>query len=349
MTKTFSRNLDRRHFLGGAAMGLAGAALLPGVRAASAAPEVSSITITQAVPSFAFIQNYLAKELGYYADEGLEVEIVVTGGGGPDVQAVLAGDAAFTINDGAQVLPAVAKGQKLLCLMATLDRNVINVSMTKAAAERTGVGPDSPIEKKLAALKGLKIGVTRPGSLTWQLARFNLVSAGLDPDSDAEIIGLGGGPAVSAGLEQGAVDVIYISVPLGERVVLKGDAIMLIDNAAGQDPNMPVFMMEGLWADPGFAAEKPMTAQACVNALKRASDFVLQAPVEDIAAALKGPFGGLPAELLTAGIQGVKPAVAKSYRFDQKTLDVTMDVLEVNGAIDHRFTLDEVFDPRFLG
>lgn len=349
MTRFTLPTLSRRNFLGVTTASV-GAALISGFPsiARSAAPEVKNIKITQAVPSLAFIQNYLAKELGYFADEGLNVDIVVTMGGGPDVLAVLAGDAAFTVNDGAQILPALSKGLKLTCLMATMDRNVINVSMLKPLAKKLGVGPDSDIKSKLASLKGLKIGVTRPGSLTWQLARFNLAKAGLNPDSDAQIVGLGGGPAVGAALDKGRVDVIYISVPLGEKVVMAGKAITLIDNAAGQDPSLPKFLMEGLWTTPSFISKNPKTVIACIRALKRATDFAVGNSAADVAKALKGPFGGLGMELLTFGVERVKPAIARSYRFDQSVLDYTQDVLMVNGAIKTRTTIGKIFDGRYL-
>tara|TARA_R110000782_G_scaffold163159_13_gene255093 strand:- start:4230 stop:5219 length:990 start_codon:yes stop_codon:yes gene_type:complete len=317
-------------------------------RPAFGASTLQKITVTQAVTSLAFIQNYLASELGFFKEEGLDVDLVVTRGGGPDVQAVISGDAAFTVNDGAQVLPALARGLELKCIMATLDKNIINVSMVKETADRLNLTADSPIGEKLAALKGLKIGVTRPGSLTWQLARFNLAKAGLNPDTDATIVGVGGGPAVAAALENKDVDVIYISVPLGERVVHSGKAITLIDNSNGQDPNLPSFMMEGLWTTPEYMASNPETCTAMVKALSKASKFVLENDAKAISEPLKPVFGALGDEVLDIGAGMVKAAVSSSGKFSQETLDVTQNVLQLNKSIERSMTLNEVFDGQFL-
>lgn len=349
MTERIKTGLTRRTLLTNSALALGAATLAGTPRFGRAAePEVSDIRVTQAVTSLAFIQNYVAQNKGFFADEGLNAEIVVTRGGGPDVQAVLAGDAAFTVNDGAQVLPALAKGRKLTCVLATLERNIINVSMRKETAEAKGVGPDSPIEAKLAALEGLKIGVTRPGALTWQLARYNLAKAGLDPDADATIVGLGGGPAVAVGLERGDVDAIYISVPLGEKVVARGKAITLINNAEGEDPNLPTFMMEGLWAQPSFIADNPGTVGACVRALARASAFVTENPPETVLAALGDTFDAFGPDVMRTGIRMVQAAVSTSGRFDQTTLDYTQGVLEASGTLEQSFEVDRIFDDRFL-
>ncbi|MZR31604.1 ABC transporter substrate-binding protein [Sneathiella litorea] len=342
------KGIPRRSFLAGTAATLALAGAVGFNRTAFAASSLQKITVTQAVTSLAFIQNYLASELGYFKDEGLDVEIVVTRGGGPDVQAVISGDAAFTVNDGAQVLPAVARGLDLKCIMATLDKNIINVSMVKETADRLNLTPESPIEQKLAALKGLKIGVTRPGSLTWQLARFNLLKAGLNPDTDATIVGVGGGPAVAAALDNKDVDVIYISVPLGERVVNSGNAITLIDNSNGQDPNLPSFMMEGLWATPEYMASNPETCKAMVSALSKASKFILENDAKTISEPLKPVFGALGDDVLQIGAGMVKAAVSSSGEFSQETLDVTQNVLTSNKSIERTMTLNEVFDGQFL-
>ena len=342
------QGIPRRSFLTGAAATLALAGTMRFNRTAFAATTLQKVTVTQAVTSLAFIQNYLARELGYFKDEGLDVEIVVTNGGGPDVQAVISGDAAFTINDGAQVLPAFVRGLDMRCIMATLDKNLINVSMEKETAERLGLTPDSSIEDKLAGLKGLKIGITRPGSLTWQLARFNLAKAGLNPDTDATIVGLGGGPAVAAALENKDVDAIYISVPLGERVVHAGKAITLIDNSSGQDPNLPSFMMEGLWTTPEYMKENPETCQAMVNALRKASRFVLENDPKTISEPLKPVFGALGDEVLQIGAGMVKEAVSASGQFSEETLDVTQNVLLLNKSIAGSVALDDVFDGQFL-
>tara|TARA_R110002095_G_scaffold54079_1_gene46722 strand:- start:1973 stop:3097 length:1125 start_codon:yes stop_codon:yes gene_type:complete len=346
MTKI--QGIPRRSFLTGSAATLALAGTIGLKRPAFGASTLQKITVTQAVTSLAFIQNYLASELGFFKEEGLDVDLVVTRGGGPDVQAVISGDAAFTVNDGAQVLPALARGLELKCIMATLDKNIINVSMVKETADRLNLTADSPIGEKLAALKGLKIGVTRPGSLTWQLARFNLAKAGLNPDTDATIVGVGGGPAVAAALENKDVDVIYISVPLGERVVHSGKAITLIDNSNGQDPNLPSFMMEGLWTTPEYMASNPETCTAMVKALSKASKFVLENDAKAISEPLKPVFGALGDEVLDIGAGMVKAAVSSSGKFSQETLDVTQNVLQLNKSIERSMTLNEVFDGQFL-
>lgn len=308
----------------------------------------SAIRITQAVTSLSYIQSYVAREKGFFREEGLAAELVDTGGGGPDVQLVLAGRAELTVNDGAQVFPALQQGQTLRCVLSLLDRSIVNATMMKTTADRLGISPDTPLKAKLAKLKGLKIGVTRPGALTWQQARYNLVSGGLNPDRDAELIGVGGGPALAAALEYGKVDVIYISMPIGEKLVGDGKAITFLDNARGEDLDLPNFLMEALWATPDYIASNRDIVAAAVRAYRKASAFVLSATPEDVLAAVRPALGSLGDQVLLEAVRRVQPAISRTGRVTAADVEITQKLLKLNGVLTKSFSLADVFDPSFL-
>lgn len=338
--------LDRRHFV--LALGGTGLFLAIGPRALAQA-TAKPLRVTHAVTSLAYVQSYVADQLGYFREQGLSAQIIDTGGGGPDVQLVLSGRAEITVNDGAQVLPALQQGQSLTCVLSLLNRAIVNVTMRKATADRLGVTTTTPFADKLAMLKGLRLGVTRAGALTWQMARFNLTAAKLNPDKDAQVIAIGGPPALAAALENGAIDAMYISMPIGEKMVRDGKAITFIDNAKGEDPKLANFMMEGLWATPDSIKSNRDVVAATVKAYAKASAFVASASPEEVARAVKPVLGGLGEAVLVDAIAGIKPAVSKSGRVDSNELESTQDVLALNGFLNKRFTTNEVFNGTFLG
>jgi NitT/TauT family transport system substrate-binding protein len=339
--------ITRRTILKGAAGAAGGLALgLPWLTRPAAA--ATSVRITQAVTALAFVQNYVAQSQGFFEAEGLDAELVDTRGGGPDVQMVLAGRAEFTTNDGAQVLPALQKGQKLVCVLNLLNRSIINVTMRTAYAEERGITEGSPFAQKVAALEGARIGVTRPGALTWQAARANLINAGMDPDADAQIIGVGGASALAAALENDDIDAMYISVPIGDRVVARGNGITLIDNARGEDPNIPVFMMEGLWVSPDYLASDEETVGKAVRALVKASQFITASTPEAVADAVSHVFGSLDRGVLVQACARVAAAVSRSGVVSEEDLRATESVLRINGFLEREFEVAEVFDGRFI-
>ncbi|MEZ0309484.1 MAG: ABC transporter substrate-binding protein [Ramlibacter sp.] len=337
-------SFDRRHLLRAAGAAAAVACASPLLRAQG----LQSVKVTQAVSSLAYIQSFVAQQNGYFKSEGLDTELINTGGGGPDVQIVLAGKAEFTVNDGAQVFPAVQQGQKLNCVMALLNRSIVNVSMRKSAADKLGITASTPVAEKIRRMKGLRIGVTKPGALTWQMARYNFISAGMNPDNDAEITGMGDAPSLAAALRQGNLDAIYISVPIGETLVGQGVAVTLIDNSRGEDTSLPSFLMEGLWATPDYIKANRPVVTKMVSAYRKASGFLVQSTPEDIAKALKPVFSGLTDEVLLEGVRRVKQAVSATGTIDAALLENTQKVLEVNGVMKKKLVLADVFDSSFI-
>ena len=119
---------------------------------------------------------------GYFTDENLAVEVISTRGGGPDIKANLAGRVEFSIAAGTYQINAVKAGGKLIAVMSVLKRSIVNSAIRKDVAQRVGITENTPFMEKLKKLKGLTVGATRPGALTfnqgeyWQV-RFKVRSA----------------------------------------------------------------------------------------------------------------------------------------------------------------------------
>ena len=132
-----------------------------------------------------------------------------------------------------------------------------------------------PFEQRLKLLKGLKIGVTRAGALTWQLARFNLVAAGLDPDQRRPSRSRSAGRPRWLPRSRTARSTSSTSpCRSARRSIGEGKAISFINNAKGDDPKLSNFLMEGLWTTPDYLAANRATVAAAVGAYQKASQFI---------------------------------------------------------------------------
>jgi NitT/TauT family transport system substrate-binding protein len=334
--------MQRRDVITGIGAALLSAGVNPTIALGQGAAK--PLRITHAVTSLAYMQSYIAQQNGYFKEAGFAPQIIDTGGGGPDVQLVLGGRAELTVNDGAQILPALQQGQKLICVLGLLNRSIVNATISKAAAKKIGLTEATNFQQRIKLLKGLKIGVTRAGALTWQLARFNLVSAGLDPDKDAQVVAVGGPPALAAALDNGAIDVMYISMPIGEKLIQEGKASSFINNANGDDPKLSNFLMEGLWATPEYLAGNRDTVAAAVGAYKKASQFIRESAPEAVVASLKPALESLGDAVLLDSVKRLQPAVSATGKVTAEELDTTQAVLKQNGVLNKTFTLAEVFD-----
>src|SRR4029077_9034305 len=161
-----------------------------------------------------------------------DIDIVVIPGPA-SFQAMVAGDVQFALIPGTYQLLAYDKGQRVRAVMSVLTRNAINVVMHKDAARAKGITDKSPLQDKLRALKGLKLAGSAPGGFSHQMLVYYALKAGLEPQKDVDIVGLGTDPARLAALEQRQVDVFATGTPTPEAAVARGFGVMIVDNSAG--------------------------------------------------------------------------------------------------------------------
>lgn len=303
------------------AFGLAGTAT-------SQAQDLTKVNITQAVASFAFLPIDYAKAAGYFADEGLDVQQIATRGGGPDLTALISGDVEFNAAAGTYQIGAIEAGRELVNVYNFYGRNLIGVVISKAAAEASGVAADAPLADRLQALKGLSIGMTRPGSLTDKQVRHLMRLGGLS-DDDVEVVAIGGPPNLLSALERGQIDGFAISVPFYLVAAERGDAVVWVDNANGDDPSIDPFMMESLLTTREYAAANPEIVAAMVRAMRRAVDDIANNSSEDVRAVVQEAFSRVDPATMIIGIDAARGAL-------NTTGEVSLEMAENTLLLDGR-------------
>src|SRR6185437_12146824 len=179
-----------KRFIQGLGMLVLGAALATGAFAQK--PEKDKITIAVGGKSlFYYLPLSVAERKGYFKDEGLEVEIPDFAGGSKALQALVGGSADFVSGAYEHTINMAAKHQPIKAVVLQLKYNAIELVMPKDKAAHYRDGRD---------LKGLKIGVTAPGSSTNMFVDNLLVKAGMKP-TDVSIIGVGAGAGAVAAME----------------------------------------------------------------------------------------------------------------------------------------------------
>src|SRR5881397_2178373 len=146
------------------------------------APEKAKLTIGVGGKTlFYYLPLTIAERNGYFKAEGLDVEIQDFPGGARALQALIGGSVDVVSGAYEHTITQQAKGQNIeaLVLQGKYAGIVLGMSKDKAAQYK------SP-----ADLKGMKIGVTAPGSSTNMFVNVLLAKDGLKPD-DVSIIGVG--------------------------------------------------------------------------------------------------------------------------------------------------------------
>jgi NitT/TauT family transport system substrate-binding protein len=319
-----------------------------GIAFSANAQTPTKVKMTIPVVAHSMTPVYIAQSKGFFAEEKLEPDITSTGGGGPDIRALIAGDVEFSFTTGDNVILAQQEGKRLLMVMSGLNKVFINWAMHKEAAKAKGVTESMPLAEKIKTLKGLTIGVTNPGALTAHLAAFVVRKAGYNPQQDVQIVPVGAGPTWLAALENRKVDVALTAPPVPETAISRGFAIMFINNAKGEDPSIPEFLMENLIARPDTVAKDPDLVRRMVRALTRANQWALKSTPEQVADALKPFMAKTPPELLVAGAAAVLPTLSPDGRTSERSFQITQDILEQAGLLKKRVAYGELVTNEFL-
>ena len=306
------------------------------------------VKMTMPVVAHSMTPVYLAQAKGYFAEEGLDVDVTTTGGGGPDIRALIAGEVDFSFTTGDQVIIAYQEGKPLVMVMNGVQKVFLNWAMHKEVAKAKGITETTPLADKLKALKGLTVGVTTPAALTAHIAAFVIRKAGYVPQEDVKIIAIGAGPTWLAALENRKVDVALTAPPVPETAISRGHAIMFINNAKGEDPSMSEFLMVNLVVRPETLKKDPDLVRRMVRALVKANKWSFSATPQQVADALKPTFSTTDPVIHLEGVKSVMPTLNPDGRASERALQITQDILEQAGLLKKRVAHSDIISNDFL-
>ncbi len=313
---------------------------------ASAAPTKVRMTIP--VHALAFYTIYVAQDKGFLAVNDLELELVATQGDGPDVDALISGTVDFTTSTPNRLLSAYAQGRPLKAVMSVVNRFANFCYINKQVADRVGFKESAPVDAKLKTLKGLTIGGTRPGAMTYLLALHYLKRAGLEPQRDAKVIGVGGGAALMAALENGQIDVACFASPGVEQAVERGKSLVFINNPRGEDAMYKEFLFELLYVRPEYAQKNPDTVRRMVRSLVDANQWILKASDAEHLAVLRPRFPGIDDTVLLAAVRNSIAALEPSGHVSAQAVASAVRFLREVQLLDRDVPFDAVADNSFL-
>ena len=314
---------------------------------AGAVPQAHALEVikaTQAVASFSFLPADYAQDAGYFKQEGLDVQQIATKGGGPDMAALVSGNVNFNFGVGVYQINAIRAHRDLVTVLNMESRPSISVVLSKAAVAKTGVKPDAPLKERAAALKGLKIGITRPGSLTDKEIRHLMKIGGLKED-DVKIVAIGGAQSMLAAIKLGQIDGFSISIPYDRLAVNQGLAVLWVNNPAGDDPAVNPFMMSSLVTTPTMVKEHPELVRKMVKALRHAMADIASKPIPDIIKVIKHRYSKIDEHTMEVSLAAAKKLM-------NPTGEVTAQMAKNTVAFDGRGVsadaLLKTFDGQFL-
>ena len=211
-------------------------------------------------------QIWIGQELGYFAEEGIDLEMITASGNVLATQIVASGAAEFFAGGPEGLLSAAAEGSEVGI------KTIYNYLRRPIYSWATS--PDNGITA-LTDLRGKKVGVASLGSGTKVFAEATLKDAGVDPATEVEILPVGTEAQAATALESGQVDALAIwdsNFAIMERV---GFELSYLPPPAIASEGCPC---AGIHVSERFLAENPELVQGFARAVAKGTVFLLENP-----------------------------------------------------------------------
>jgi len=288
----------------------------------AAGPKEKVAVAVGAEHSLVYFPWDLAKALGYFDQEGLDVELTYTKGGSEAATALASGSCEYSGNAIDHAVAAADRGKSLVMISDFMNQPGIAIVI------RPG---DKDKYKTFADFKGKTVGITSIGSATHVLAIWMAHRAGLGKD-DLKIVGVGAGSTMISALAGNQVDAAYGTDPYVTTLIKTGRGIQWLGMYTAADTRRGLgfsgYCFTGALTRGDVIQKNPERTQKIVNGLVRAQKYMATHSSAQIAAALNDEYrGGTPAGDFAAAYSHSRPAYTQH---GEMTLESVRAVMETN-------------------
>src|SRR5581483_2108223 len=285
----------------------------------------------------------VTERLGYFKQEGLDVEISDFAGGARALQSLIGGSADVVTGAFEHTIQMAIKNQPIVATVQ-LGRYPGYVLAVTGAKMQTYKSPQD--------LKGLKIGITAPGSGTHFMVLHYMRENGLKAE-DASFIGIGAAATAVAAVQKGEVDAI-VNVDPTISMLEQQKLIKVVANTRTPQGTQAVYggpyPAAVLYARADYVAKNPDTVQKLANAFVRGLKWIQAHSPEEIAAVMPPEYALGDKDLYVKSIAASKPMFSADGRIGRDGAEIAYKVLKEfdpqlrSGTVD----LDKTFDNEFV-
>jgi NitT/TauT family transport system substrate-binding protein len=266
--------LNRRQF--NLSMAVAASAWALSARGNEARAEKIKVTLAvSGKSSFYYLPLTIAEQLGYFEQEGLELEIVEFPSALKAQQALTAGAVDVVCGSFDHVINQQSKNLNVqsFVAMGRTPQMALGVSLKNV-----------PNYKEVIDLKGKKIGITAPGTASNLMANLWVQRAGL-LSSEVSFIGVGTAAGAIAAIRSGQIDAVCNLEPVMTMLEQKGD-IKIVSDARTLKGTRALYggLMPGacLYAPQDYIQKNRVVTQALSNAMVHALKWLQTAGPRDL-------------------------------------------------------------------
>lgn len=277
--------------------------------------------------ALAYLPLTVAEQLGYFAAQGLEVELT-------EPPSLLR----------AQQLASSGGGVDIVCgwLENTLRLQTKGQAFTafvlQGRAPQIALGISTitlPSFRQLPDLRGKRVGIMAPDTPSHTIAHSVLTRAGLRA-GDFSLVSVGSASGALAALRAGQIDALSYPDPVITQLELRGELRVVADTrtqrgtlqACGGD--MPATC---LYAAPEFVQQHPNTVQAVTYAMVHALKWLQTAGLSDLMKTVPESYFASDRALYLAAFARMRDAIALDGMISAAGVRNTLDALRGAGSV----------------
>lgn len=274
-----------------------------------------------------FLPAVVADTMGFFKDEGINFTLKEYKGGTQAYDALVAGEVDTASMALEHVVKAQANGVDLVAAALYTKYPTVTVVVDEKLKDKV---------KTPADLKGMKIGVTSPGSGSHKSLLSILDKFGIKAN-EVEVIGVGADGMVEA-LATGKVQAVSGYDPQTTQIVREQKGYVLWDLRTKKDTEEiwgagTIYPFVTMATRKEVIAKNPEMVQRVVKALVRANKYIATTPAEQLAAKLPVEVKGKDEALYIAALNANREALAADGLASDIGLQTVIAALKKEGVI----------------
>ena len=297
--------LSRRTFLAAGA-GIA-TALLFGCSSdgGSSGGRLSLVLGKTTTNNFTHVPLLVALRNGFFASRNLEVSTVGLSSAALPT-ALLRGDIdCGYLGVAGTFMGLRQEGEDVVCVALATKHNPNIFVVSNNFIERSGVGPDAPLEQRFQALATARFAATDPGAGTDVTIRAVMESVGVDPDT-LNITYLRDIGTFAGAMEQDNIDAFAVFSPVPEQIESAGVGQVYLALSTSRLEEFDEMAWTSVWMMAPVAAQKAEATGALVAGLGEALKMIAENP-EQARDSIREDFADLSDEVFELAFENNRP------------------------------------------
>lgn len=301
-----------------------------------ASGDLTTVTLNEVAHSIFYAPQYVAIEEGYFAEEGIDLQLITGFGADKTMTAVLSGEADIGF---------MGSESSIYVYSQNPDDYIVNFAQLTQRAGNFLVARE-PVENfQWSDLKGKDILGGRKGGMPQMVFEYILKKNNLDPAADMNIdqsIDFG---ATAAAFSGGQGDFTVEFEP-GASTLEKEGAGYVVASLGIDSGYVPYTAYS---AKQSFLKEHPELVQGFTNALQKGMDYVQNHTPEEIAKVIAPQFKETDLEDITTIVTRYyeQDTWKKDLIFEEPSFTLLQDILEEAGELEQRVPYEELVTTEF--